>query len=145
MLATKKAVVLCSDAQSGMLFRHLFVAFFRLFRLDYLSHFQETPFIQYSIAVILWRLSVVAQDWIVAANLPREVFITPVSRQIRATFPKIADAESWMLVSKVLEPLCWFGLLEKNVSDQGEAKNLRDRRFRKTPLFDQFLSFEFKP
>jgi hypothetical protein len=145
MLATKKAAVLCDDAQAGALFRRLFDAFFRRFSLDYLSYFPETPFIQHSIAVILMRLSFVARDWIAAANLPREVLIRPVSQQIRVTFPKIAHAESWMLVIKVLEPLCWFGLLEMNTSDQKNADYFSDTKFRKTPLFDQFLSFEFKP
>jgi hypothetical protein len=140
LLATKQAAALCADAQAGWLFRRLFIAFFQCFNLDYLSGFPATPFVQQSLGVILWRLSLTANDWIAAGKLPREVFLPRVSGQITQldTWP---DAEAGVLVLKVLEPLCWFGLLEGDTRDDDYDRRFGSQKYRKTPLFDQFLSF----
>jgi hypothetical protein len=140
LLATRKARALCEDAAAGRLFRHLFIAFFRRFSLDYLSGFPETPFVQDSIGVILWRLSLKAPDWIPAGKLPPEVFLPQVRDQITRTDPW-PSAESGILVLKVLEPLCWFGLLQGDTRDDDDLRPFEDRKYRKTPLFDQFMTF----
>lgn len=135
---------LCADAQAGRLYRLLFLTLFRNFSLDYISGYRETPLVQDTLAVILWRLQMVARDWIAADRLPREVFLTSVLEQASAA-ATLPDMETTILRHEVLEPLVWFGLLE---SDQTEDEWYRLRaqpKFRKTPLFDRFLSFIYIP
>jgi hypothetical protein len=140
---TNKARDLLADAQAGSLYRQLFLTLFREMSLDFLSGFQPTPFVQHSIAVILWRLQLVARDWIALNELPKEVFLNAVSEQVRAAsiWPEV---EPDVLRGEVLRPLLWFGLLE---CDKPLERWLhRDKpKYRKSPLFDRFLSFIWLP
>jgi len=141
---TTKGRELCDDTQADRLYRLLFLTLFRDFGLDYISGYRETPLVQRTLAVILWRLQMVARDWIAADRLPLEVFLTRVLEQARAV-STMSDMETTILRHEVLEPLVWFGLLE---SDQTEDEWYRLRaqpRFRKTPLFDRFLTFIWLP
>ncbi|MCX6841921.1 MAG: hypothetical protein NTX53_06560 [candidate division WOR-3 bacterium] len=141
---TNKARDLLADAQAGSLYRQLFITLFRAFSLDFLSGFQPTPFVQHSIAVILWRLQLVARDWIALNQLPREVFLNAVSEQVRAVsiWPEV---EPDVLRGEVLRPLLWFGLLEcDHAEDEWHHRGVV-LRFRKTPLFDHFLTFDYLP
>jgi hypothetical protein len=141
---TTRGRELCDDAQAGRLYRLLFLTLFRNFDLDYISGYRETPLVQDTLAVILWRLQMVARDWIAADRLPPEVFLTRVLEQARAV-STMSDMETTILRHEVLEPLVWFGLLE---SDQIEDEWYRLRaqpKFRKTPLFDRFLTFIWTP
>jgi len=94
-------------------------------------------------AVILWRLQLVADDWATAEQLTGRVFLYSVSDQIKAVSPW-PTAEAAVLADEVLEPLTWFGLLE---CDQPLERWLRrDKpKYRKSPLFDRFLSFNYLP
>jgi hypothetical protein len=42
----------------------------------------------------------------------------------------------------ILRPLQWFGLLERREDENDAGRIERRRSYRKTPLFDRFLSFE---
>ena len=42
----------------------------------------------------------------------------------------------------VLRPLLWFGLLEYRQDDIPDERFEKMRLYRKTPLFDRFLSFD---
>jgi hypothetical protein len=50
-----------------------------------------------------------------------------------------------VLVLKVLEPLCWFGLLERDTPEDDWRGPFSERKFRKTALFDQFIHFVGPP
>lgn len=140
---TGKDRELLADAHAGSLYRLLFLTLFQQFDLDFFSAYRETPFVQDSIAVILWRLQLVARDWATAEQLTREVFLYSVSDQIKAVSPW-PTAEAAVLADEVLEPLTWFGLLE---CDQPLERWLHHEKakYRKTPLFDRFLSFIWLP
>ena len=140
---TNRGQELLAEAQAGRLYRLLFLTLFRGFDLNFLSGYRETPFVQDSIAVILWRLQLVAGDWATAEQLTGEVFLDRVSEQVKALSP-LPDVEAYVLESQVLEPLTWFGLLE---CDQPLERWLhREKaRYRKSPLFDSFLSFIWTP
>jgi len=121
----------------------LFYTLFRNFDLGFLSMYRETPLVQDSMAVILWRLQLVARDWVTADGLPQEVFLNSVREELQAA--SISETvEADVLQWEVLEPLLWFGLLE---SDQPLDRWLRqaEPKYRKTPLFDRFLSFIYLP
>jgi len=140
---TNKGRELLADEHAGSLYRLLFLTLFQQFDLDFLSGYRETPYVQDSMAVILWRLQMMARDWATAEQLTGEVFLYSVSDQIKAVSPW-PTAEAAVLADEVLEPLTWFGLL---VCDQPlERWHHRDKpKYRKSPLFDRFLAFNYLP
>ena len=141
---TSKGRELLTDAQAGTLYRQLFYTTFRNFDLAYLSPFRETPYVQDTVAVILWRLQLVARDWVPLKELPRDVFLNSVIEQVRAAsiWPEV---EQDVLRGEVLRPLLWFGLLECDHTDDEYHGPDVVLKFRKTPLFDRFLSFNYLP
>ena len=118
----------------ALLFRHLF------WRAD-LSGFVETfprglpgRWPQDDIGVILWGLSNVAGEWQSVETLRA---LTTVRDDAVAKMHW--NAEGTMFVGRVLGPLRWFGLLEyRGPPDMAEVG------WRKTPLFDRFLSFDVR-
>ena len=121
-------------ALQALLFRHLF------WRAD-LSQFVETSprglpgrWPQDDIGVILWGLSNVAGEWQSVDTLRA---LTTVRDDAVARMHW--NAEGSMFVGRVLGPLRWFGLLEY----RGPAETL-EVGWRKTPLFDRFLSFDVR-
>ena len=121
-------------ALQALLFRHLF------WRAD-LSEFVETfprglpgRWPQDDIGVILWGLSNVAGEWQSADTLRA---LTAVRDDAVAKMHW--NAEGSMFVGRVPGPLRWFGLLEyRGPPDTAEVG------WRKTPLFDRFLSFDVR-
>ena len=121
-------------ALQALLFRHLF------WRAD-LSEFVETfprglpgRWPQDDIGVILWGLSNVAGEWQSVDTLRA---LTAVRDDAVAKMHW--NAEGTMFVGRVLGPLRWFGLLEyRGPPDVAEVG------WRKTPLFDRFLSFDVR-
>ena len=121
-------------ALQAVLFRHLF------WHTD-LSQFVETfprglpgRWPQDDIGVILWGLSNVAGGWQSVDTLRA---LTTVRDDAVARMHW--NAEGSMFVGRVLGPLRWFGLLEyRGPPDTAEVG------WRKTPLFDRFLSFDVR-
>ena len=121
-------------ALQALLFRHLF------WRAD-LSAFVETfprglpgRWPQDDMGVILWGLSNVAGEWQSVDTLRA---LTAVRDEAVARMHW--KAEGTMFVGRVLGPLRWFGLLEYH----GPPERF-EVGWRKTPLFDRFLSFDVR-
>ena len=121
-------------ALQALLFRHLF------WRAD-LSAFVETfprglpgRWPQDDMGVILWGLSNVAGEWQSVDTLRA---LTTVRDDAVAKMHW--NAEGSMFVGRVLGPLRWFGLLEYHGPPEGFEVG-----WRKTPLFDRFLSFDVR-
>ena len=121
-------------ALQALLFRHLF------WHAD-LSQFVETfprglpgRWPQDDIGVILWILSNVAGEWQSAATLRA---LTTVRDDAVARMHW--NAEGSMFVGRVLGPLRWFGLLDY----RGPCETF-EVGWRKTALFDRFLSFDVR-
>ena len=118
----------------ALLFRHLF------WRAE-LSEFVETfprglpaRWPQDDIGVILWGLSNVAGEWQSVDTLRA---LTAVRDDAVAKLHW--NAEGSMFVGRVLGPLRWFGLLEyRGPPETAEVG------WRKTALFDRFLSFDVR-
>jgi hypothetical protein len=86
--------------------------------------------------VVLWSLSVSANDWLDRETLTR-LCTVPVPGVVESDW----DLGSYAMDARVLKPLLWFGLLESRTERSG-ASRLEDRRlYRKTALFDRFLKF----
>ena len=89
--------------------------------------------------VVLWSLSVAANDWQSPERLTRMCTI-PINSVLAAEW----DSSSMMMEARILRTLHWFGLLDYKQKEI-EGGPFTERRFyRKTKLFDRFLSFDVK-
>ena len=90
---------------------------------------------QGDIGAVLWSISAVAADWQNAATLTALCTIPDDTMPTTAQQNRAAT----MLARHILDPLRWFGLLEY----RGPEVSV-DVRWRKTALFDRFLSFDVR-
>jgi hypothetical protein len=94
---------------------------------------------QGDVSVVLWSLSVAANDWQSPERLTRLCTI-PNNSVLAAEW----DSSSMMMEARILRPLHWFGLLDHK-QEAIEGRPFGERRFyRKTDLFDRFISFDVK-
>jgi hypothetical protein len=102
-----------------------------------LGYFDRNPidsWPQSHTGIVLWSLSAAASDWLDPETLTR-LCTVPVIGVVQSTW----DLGSFAMESRILRPLWWFGLLEGR--PEGSAGLGERRPYRKTPLFDQFLTF----
>jgi len=91
--------------------------------------------------IVLWSLSVAANDWQTRERLTRLCTI-PIDSVLDNRWDW--DTASYMVEAKILRPLVWFGLLEHR-ADKIDPGRFEMRHFyRNTALFDRFLSFEVR-
>lgn len=96
---------------------------------------------QYNAGVVLWSLSVAANDWQSSARLTRLCTI-PIDSVIENKWQW--DTATYMMEAKILRPLEWFGLLEYRADEPDPGQWARRNFYRKTALFDRFLSFDVR-
>jgi hypothetical protein len=127
------------DGRAGRLYRLLFMTLFQDFELGAL--YGPIPSdVQSSMAVTLWRLRSVGGEWVPLGELPRELLLADIHALLRGP-------DSWphrdvaVVRSQVLEPLEWFGLVERDREPSKRHGLDLSVRFRKTPLFDEFIQF----
>lgn len=90
---------------------------------------------QNDIAVVLWALAGMANEWQSADTLA--VLCTDPEDSVPHGY---RGRPAMLFVSRVLVPLCWFGVMEWR-----EVQEMFDvRRWRKTGLFDRLLSFNVR-
>ena len=90
---------------------------------------------QSDIGVVLWALAGVADEWQSADTLA--VSCTDPENPVPDGY---RGRPAMLFVSRVLVPLCWFGVMEWR-----EMQEMFDvRRWRKTGLFDRLLSFDVR-
>lgn len=142
--ATARARALLADDQAGALYRHLFLTFFRELDLRSVFHFRDVPGIQATLAVTLWRLDLLARDWIAIRGLAEEVLLPPVLEQLRAAMFSEFDTEEWILSGYVLESLLDFGLIERQKESEWPCLDEKDA-IRVTHLWRRFLQFPPPP
>jgi hypothetical protein len=87
--------------------------------------------------IVLWSLSIAANEW-----EPRERLTRLCTIPINGVLDQAWDSASYAMEAQILRPLLWFGLLEyredKSNTDRFERRHL----YRKAPLFDRFLTFD---
>ncbi len=89
------------------------------------------------IGIVLWSPSASATGW-----QSREALTRLCTIPINGVLESAWDVGSSMMEYRVLQPLLWFGLLEsRRESEQAFAKQ---SSYRKSPLFDRFLSFNVR-
>ena len=92
---------------------------------------------QGDMGVVLWSLSVAANDWQSPERLTRMCTI-PINSVLEAEW----DSSSMMMEARILRSLYWFGLLDHK-REAIEGQRFGERHFyRKTKLFDRFLAFD---
>lgn len=96
------------------------------------------PWVHEQSGIVLWGLSITADTPRSAEALTRYCFVPP-KKFFDGTL-KILDI---YMRSVFLQPLTWFGLLETQDVEAGEA-NGYGLLYKKTPLFDQFLQFDIE-
>lgn len=94
---------------------------------------------QHDIGIVLWSLSIAANDWQPVERLTRMCTI-PIIGVLESSW----DAGSHAMEATVLRPLRWFGLLDYRQDDIPERRFEKRHFYRKTPLFDHFVSFDVK-
>ena len=90
----------------------------------------------YDVGVVLWCLSVAADQWQTREHLTR-LSTVPIIGVLEATW----DSGSMAMEARILRPLRWFGLLEYQQAELDGKPAESGHMYRKASLFDRFLGF----
>lgn len=132
------------------LFAHLFRAWFRRLRLSYVDGAPDAPAFQQTVAFTLYRFQELAGDWRGTKELVRTCLLPIVREQLPVirygTGPDylggyLFDEAAVPLENRFLEALVNFGLAR--TEQPTSTLQFDRRRWRKTPLLDRFVSFEW--
>jgi hypothetical protein len=140
LIATKKAQALLDPNASADLFALLFETTLWRVSLSYFDRFPVEHWPQDHIGIVLWCLSVAANNWADADMLAQ--VCTVRDERLDHT---VRDFSGAAMRSRVLRPLTWLGLMEMARRDDGvQADWMRPSVFRKTALFDAVVSFKIE-
>jgi len=120
-------------ALQAILFR---LAFWHV-ALEFLSRGANHGWPQRDVCIVLWSLSIAAKDWESREGLTRMCTI-PIDSILDTPW----DMATYAMDATILRPLWWFGLLEHRQDGIAENRFDKEHFYRKTPLFDRFLSFD---
>jgi hypothetical protein len=95
---------------------------------------------QCDVGIVLWSLSIAARDWQSPERLTRLCTVS-TRNVVEAT---AWDSASAAMEATILRPLWWFGLLDHREEDIPDSRFGQNRFYRKTLLFDRFLTFDVK-
>jgi len=137
LMATPLGKSILSDVKRGSLLAVLFhLAFWRM-DLSYFGRGLLGSWPQADAGVVLWSLSVCANDWQSAEKLTRLCTIPAP-----AMFSETWDRTPYAMEAKILRPLLWFGLLEHRSERLPERLVAAQHYYRKTALFDRLITFD---
>ena len=137
LVATPLGKSILSDVKRGSLLAVLFhLAFWRM-DLSYFGRGLLGSWPQADAGVVLWSLSVCANDWQSAEKLTRLCTIPEP-----AMFSETWDRTPYAMEAKILRPLLWFGLLEHRSERLPERLVAAQHYYRKTALFDRLITFD---
>ena len=127
------------EGAAGELMRLLFTATFDMFTTAYIDRVPIRSWPQEQAGLTLYLLSQAASEWTRPDILMRRVAI-PTLEVINAPY----DFPEHAFSGRILRYLVWFGLMEMR-SPRALDKLAVKREYRKTPLYDRFLTFDMKP
>jgi len=139
LAVTKLGRELLAEARAGELYRRLVLTYFRTLDLCYLVHVREMPEIQATLAITLWRLGQVAENWRAVKGLAELIFPPRLTAQIVAQQRSQFDGPDFFASAYVLSPLKEFGLIERQRESEWGVEETDVVRV--TPLFRRFISF----
>ena len=100
--------------------------------LGYLGRGLHGAWPQRDIGIVLWSLSITANNWQSRESLTR-LCTVPINDVLHTGW----DTASTAMEAKILRPLLWFGLLDYRHDDIA-----KQHLYRQTALFDRVLSFD---
>ena len=137
LMATPLGKSMLSDTKQGALLAILFHLAFWHMDLSYFGRGLLGSWPQEDAGVVLWSLSVCANDWQSPEKLTRLCTIPEP-----AMFSQTWDRTPYAMEAKILRPLLWFGLLEHR-SDEIPGSRFGEQHFyRKAELFERLLAFD---
>jgi hypothetical protein len=112
------------------------VAFWHL-DLEVLGRGLHHGWLQRDIGIVLWSLSVSANDWQLPSHLSRLCTIP-----ITGVLDQEWHTASYAIEAQILRPLQWFGLLEHREEKIDTSTFAKGHFYRKNAIFDRFMSFD---
>ena len=109
---TKRGRDLLDPAKSGELYRTLFITFFRSINLAYFDRVPNLIELQQTLAIILWRLGIVARDWTSLVVLAEETLLPEVLELVADQEKGPHATQGFTLYCRIWRYLDDFGLLE---------------------------------
>lgn len=137
LVPTAKARKLLGTGGAGDLAARLFEIVFWRINLGRWDGCPVPSWPQGDMGIIVWALSHVASDWETPDRLARLTTV-PVIGVLEAE----RDFSGLALELRILRMLALFGLLDAEPAPQSPVRFPARRRYRKTPFFDRFLSFD---
>lgn len=92
---------------------------------------------QREVGLVVWCLSIAAKEWETRERLTRMCTIP-----VNGVLDQAWDISSHATEAQILRPLWWFGLLDYREEPVEGSRFEQQHFYRKTPLFDRFLSFK---
>jgi hypothetical protein len=138
---TRKGRDMLADEAAGRLQADLFRTTFTRYNLAYLDRWSEPDIYGRQISLILFLIGQFCTDWQPGDALMRSVTLpTGEASEPDTRLSHSSRSRSYAFTNRVLNYLCWFGLLE-----EGRAAANDDwgplPMYRKTPLYDRALVF----
>jgi hypothetical protein len=136
LVATRLGKSMLSDTKRGALLAILFHLAFWHMDLSYFGRGLLGYWLQEDAGVVLWSLSVCADEWQSAEKLTRLCTIPEP-----AMFSETWDRTPYAMEAKILRPLLWFGLLEHRSEEIPDRPFGQHHFYRKAELFQRLLAF----
>lgn len=147
-VVSKPKQIFLDEMHAGMLFRFLFVAYYRQFNIAYLYRYgPDAESVQQCIGYSLFRVGALAGDWIPVKGLASLILLPAVIRHVKTqigdnSFFKLDD----VLEMHVLRPLLDWGFLEATRKPSPVAYlEGNPKAVRVTPLYRAFFKFGINP
>ena len=137
LIATPLGKSMLSDTKQGALLAILFHLAFWYMDLSYFGRGLLGSWPQADAGVVLWSLSVCADEWQSPEKLTRLCTIPEP-----AMFSETWDRTPHEMEAKILRPLLWFGLLEHRSEKIPSGRFGEHHFYRKAEFFDRLLAFD---
>jgi len=140
-LVKKKYLELLEDKNAGKLFYLLFFGYFRKFNIGSVDGSPDFNCIQDTIPYSFYRLSKIGKKRIDVNKLKKQLFLPAVLNKLRDGSKynyDIVDDITWLVESRIVEPLELFGLLECSYKEKFKNYVVMDK-VKKSKLFDKFV------
>ena len=128
---------LLKEANLGAVQAVLFHTVFWHLNLSYLGRGLHDNWPTFDAGIVLWSLSVAANEWQTRENLTRLCTVP-----IIGVLESVWDSGSMAMEARVLRPLWWLGLLEYRQAEVEGKPTESGHMYRKSALFDRFLKFD---
>jgi hypothetical protein len=137
LMATPLGKSMLSGTKQGALLAILFHLAFWHMDLSYFGRGLLGSWPQADVGVVLWSLSVCADEWQSPDKLTRLCTI-PEPAMVSQTW----DRTPYAMEAKILRPLHWFGLLEHRSEEIPGSRFGQQHFYRKAELFQRLLAFK---